>query len=306
MVGVLSQEQVSEPLSVDWSPFVSECEPIRLDFRGGLPPYDIYVAVAHAVDNNSTWSEEHMFSTVGDNFRIWVTPDVANFTDTIRFRVLDIAGDEEDIWIKVIGQSSTPCDPTSATSIDQNLSTNTLEDETTTIKDPAHLSLGLTSIHSNVVATEPMSTPAFTGNSQQPPSSTLQAGATMESPAEETQNGGDQPPSASPTANTDTYNTQRMGVDGASNGSMTAESPNESGNATPLASSAYHEPTNHSDTNNSVSSHSNKRVRLSREAAGVIGATTGCALVVGIAFAWYRRQRSVSFKGRRADGYLDI
>ncbi|CAG8677239.1 17246_t:CDS:10, partial [Acaulospora colombiana] len=309
------------------SGLVDECEPIALYFHGGISPYDIYFAVAHAVDNNSTWSEERMTSTVEENFRIWVTPEfgmyaiariailcvmdfdilqTANFTDTIRFRISDIVGNEETLWIQVIADSPKPCDPTS-TSVDANLSTNTLEDGTTTIKYIVELTLGSPSIESNAVTTQLMSAPASTRGSQQLPGTTLQAGATIESPAEETEiyNGSDRPPSGSPTANADTHCTHGMSTDGALDGSMTAELPDESDISPPLVSSAYHEPIN--NANSSVGSpSSNKHIRLSNQAIGVIGATTGVALVAGLAFVWYRRQRSVSFKERRTDGYLDI
>jgi hypothetical protein len=76
MTGVLSQDEVFEPLSVEYSPLVAECEPIRLNFIGGLSPYDIYRAVGHAADNNSTWSEEVFFSTVDDHYTMMTTRDI--------------------------------------------------------------------------------------------------------------------------------------------------------------------------------------------------------------------------------------
>jgi hypothetical protein len=80
VVGVLSQDDIPFPFSVESATRSNECDSVVLMFPGGMTPYSIYYSVANVADNYNTWGEESLVIGNDGLYFFFVSPDIGMST----------------------------------------------------------------------------------------------------------------------------------------------------------------------------------------------------------------------------------
>ncbi|PVG02711.1 hypothetical protein CPB86DRAFT_536626 [Serendipita vermifera] len=285
VVGALSQDGALEPLTIVGPSSSALCEWVLLMFKGGVKPYSLYFAVILAGGTNTTLSNEEFWLTTEDSdYGLFVDYYIAG--DTIRFRIQDSAGEEAIILTQVTEQVLTTCEAggySSAVSID--LTTYPNDDSTITTKAAIEMISGL--VTSGTVAAGATRTSSTVQGSERPVTSRPQAGGTVDQPPQETGTNDTRDPTQTTSPRPD--GTTEGGGNGAPEGSEVPGLPNRNGVNQESGTVDNHEPTINNSTGSTGNSQS-RRIQLSSQAAGIIGATVGIVLLSLIGFAWYRRR----------------
>ncbi|PVG02708.1 hypothetical protein CPB86DRAFT_811316 [Serendipita vermifera] len=295
-LAMVSAQNASEPFRVDWPPSTGECELLKFVISGGLMPYSMYFAASHANDNR-TWSEENFIANGNiHSFQLFLTPGIGKYTDALRFRIFDSAGAEDMGWVEVIAPSSEDCSVIDSSMITIEQPSSQESPPSITTKNSIAL-VGNPSLSPTETIEE--APPSTTRGSPNPTSASPRPGNTPENPAQQTQT--DLNPQSSPNPNGQTTGGW-TGGGGDGEGPSPVETALQTGEGDPI--SATNEGSGSQNANplapntpvdfSGALPSENKSVYLSKQAAGVIGATIGTALVVGTAFAWYKYRGSIS------------
>jgi hypothetical protein len=89
VVGVLSQDDISFPFSVESATRSNECDSVVLMFPGGVTPYSIYYSVANVANNYNTWSEENLVIGNDALYFFFVSPDIGMSTSISSIELID-------------------------------------------------------------------------------------------------------------------------------------------------------------------------------------------------------------------------